>query len=238
MLLMSHVAMPMLDEPAETTMIGRWFRLRLAGLLLATASIASVLYENQARPLMWFLLAVTAHRLATIRARPRFAQPRCACVGIAQPSRRFRSGRILGRRHAVQRAAQRGYQRDGDLRQDRGRRARADDSRAYRSSRRLHPHDGRNTYFAFSLLIDLRAEILATPPFLLTTLPARGRNIDARAVAPPGRIHAFAGSADRRAPAGHESVRSVKCPRSIRERHRGTHGQQGQARRRLHRDIA
>ena len=60
MLLMSHVAMPMLDKPAETTMIGRWFRLRLAGLLLATASIASVLYENQARPLTWFLLAITA----------------------------------------------------------------------------------------------------------------------------------------------------------------------------------
>ena len=60
MLLMSHVAMPTLDKPAETTMIGRWFRLRLAGLLLATASIASVLYENQARPLTWFLLAITA----------------------------------------------------------------------------------------------------------------------------------------------------------------------------------
>jgi diguanylate cyclase len=60
MLLMSHVAMPTLDKPAETTMIGRWFRLRLAGLLLATASIASVLYENQARPFTWFLLAVTA----------------------------------------------------------------------------------------------------------------------------------------------------------------------------------
>ena len=60
MLLMSHVAMPMLDKPAETTMIGRWFRLRLAGLLLATASIASVLYENQARAPMWFLLVVTS----------------------------------------------------------------------------------------------------------------------------------------------------------------------------------
>ncbi len=55
---MSHVALPTLDTPAASTLVGRWFRLRIAGLLLATASIASVLYENQARPLMWFLLAV------------------------------------------------------------------------------------------------------------------------------------------------------------------------------------
>ena len=60
MLLMSHVAMPTLEKPAETTMVARWFKLRLAGLLLATASIASVLYENQARPLTWFLLAASA----------------------------------------------------------------------------------------------------------------------------------------------------------------------------------
>ena len=56
---MSHVALPTLDKPAETALIGRWFRLRIAGLLLATASIASVLYENQARALTWFLLAVS-----------------------------------------------------------------------------------------------------------------------------------------------------------------------------------
>src|SRR4051812_37013668 len=56
---MSHVAMPTLEKPAESTLVGRWFRLRIASLLLATASIASVLYENQARPLMWFLLAMS-----------------------------------------------------------------------------------------------------------------------------------------------------------------------------------
>ena len=56
---MSHVALPTLEAPVASTLIGRWFRLRIAGLLLATASIASVLYENQARPLMWFLLAVS-----------------------------------------------------------------------------------------------------------------------------------------------------------------------------------
>jgi diguanylate cyclase len=60
MLLMSQIAMPTLEKPVEKTMVGRWFRLRLAGLLLATASIASVLYENQARPFMWLLLAVSA----------------------------------------------------------------------------------------------------------------------------------------------------------------------------------
>ena len=51
--MMSHVALPTLDTPVESALIGRWFRLRIAGLLLATASIASVLYENQARPLTW-----------------------------------------------------------------------------------------------------------------------------------------------------------------------------------------
>src|ERR1700743_2373515 len=56
---MSHVALPTLDKPVASAMVGRWFKLRLAGLLLATASIASVLYENQARPFTWFLLAVS-----------------------------------------------------------------------------------------------------------------------------------------------------------------------------------
>ncbi len=60
MLLMSHVAMPTLEVSAEKTMVGRWFKLRLAGLLLATASIASVLYENQAHTFMWCMLAVSA----------------------------------------------------------------------------------------------------------------------------------------------------------------------------------
>ena len=59
MLMLTQLAMPTLGASPRTEVVERWYRLRLAGLLLAAASIGWVLQDLGARSLTWALLVAT-----------------------------------------------------------------------------------------------------------------------------------------------------------------------------------